>query len=193
MNHPSLAIIDYGASNLGSVAKALETLGYSPVISSDPKIISKAHTLILPGQGRCDRAMKCLDLLKTRKYRTCIRLTMIKDENMNNEDQYADLIRRGSPDVIELKSYVHVGESRRFYSQENMPTLDEMKVFMDKLLIELPEYEFIRQHIPSRAILLIRKDLNKKAWINFPKFFELIEQGKQPTTEEYSSVTMTNN
>lgn len=61
MNHPSLAIIDYGASNLGSVAKALETLGYSPIISSDPKIISKAHTLILPGQGRCDRGMKCLD------------------------------------------------------------------------------------------------------------------------------------
>ena len=140
-----------------------------------------------------ERAMKCLDLLKTRKYRTCIRLTMIKDENMNNEDQYADLIRRGSPDVIELKSYVHVGESRRFYSQENMPTLDEMKVFMDKLLIELPEYEFIRQHVPSRAILLIRKDLKKKAWINFPKFFELIEQGKKPSTEEYSSVVMTGN
>jgi len=137
--------------------------------------------------------MKCLDLLKTRKYRTCIRLTMIKDENMDNEDQYADLIRRGNPDVIELKSYVHVGESRRFYSQENMPTLDEMKVFMDKLLKELPEYEYIRQHIPSRAILLIRKDLKKKAWINFPKFFEIIESGKKPATEEYSSVIMTGN
>jgi tRNA wybutosine-synthesizing protein 1 len=140
-----------------------------------------------------ERMIKSLDLLKTRKYRTCIRLTMIQGENMDNEGQYAELIRRGMPDVIELKSYVHVGESRRFYDQKNMPTLDEMKIFMDKLLNELPEYEFIRQHIPSRAILLIRKDLNKKAWINFPKFFKSIEQGKQPTTEEYSSVIMTDN
>ena len=104
-----------------------------------------------------------------------------------------ELIKRGSPDVIELKSYVHVGESRRFYNQKNMPTLDDMKVFMNKLLTYLPNYEFIRQHIPSRAILLIRKDLKKKAWINFPKFFDLIESGKEPITEEYSSTMMTGN
>ena len=68
-----------------------------------------------------------------------------------------------------------------------------MKVFMDKLLKVLPEYEYIRQHVPSRAILLIRKDLKRKAWINFPKFFDLIEEGKIPDTESYSSVIMTGN
>jgi len=164
---------------------------YLSIDAPNKELLKKIDNPLLPDFW--ERMIKSLDLLKTRKYRTCIRLTMIKDENMDNEKEYAELIRRGMPDVIELKSYVHVGESRRFYDQKNMPNLDEMKIFMDKLLNELPEYELIRQHIPSRAILLIRKDLNKKAWINFPKFFKLIEQGKQPTTEEYSSVTMTNN
>jgi tRNA wybutosine-synthesizing protein 1 len=164
---------------------------YLSIDAPNKELLKKIDNPLLPDFW--ERMIKSLDLLKTRKYRTCIRLTMIKNENMDNEDQYADLIRRGNPGVIELKSYVHVGESRRFYSQENMPTLDEMKVFMDKLLKVLPEYEYIRQHVPSRAILLIRKDLKRKAWINFPKFFDLIEEGKIPDTESYSSVIMTGN
>ena len=164
---------------------------YLSIDAPNKEMLKRIDNPLLPDFW--ERMIKSLDLLKTRKYRTCIRLTMIRDENMNNEEQYAELIRRGMPDVIELKSYVHVGESRRFYSQKNMPTLEDMKVFMDKLLTHLPEYEFIRQHIPSRAILLIRKDLKKKAWINFPKFFDLIEKGKEPTTEDYSSTVMTGN
>ncbi len=164
---------------------------YLSLDAPNKELLKKIDNPLLPDFW--ERTLQSLDLLKTRKYRTCIRLTMIRDENMDNEKQYAELIRRGSPDVIELKSYVHVGESRRFYSQKNMPTLEDMKIFMDKLLEVLPEYEYIRQHVPSRAILLIRKDLNRKAWINFPKFFDMIEQGKEPTTEDYSSEIITGN
>jgi tRNA wybutosine-synthesizing protein 1 len=134
-----------------------------------------------------ERMLECLDLLKTRNYRTCIRLTMIKNENMCNPEQYAELIRRGSPDFIELKSYVHVGASRNFYNHEHMPTIEDMKVFMEELLKNIPEYEYIREHKPSRAILLIRKSLNKKPWINFPRFFSLVEQGESFKTEDYCS------
>ena len=134
-----------------------------------------------------ERMLECLELLKTRTYRTCIRLTMIKNENMCNPEQYAELIKLGSPDFVELKSYVHVGAGRIFYAQESMPTLEEMSVFMKQLIKYLPEYEFLRQHSHSRAILLIKKSLNKKSWINFPKFFELVEQEKEFTTEDYCS------
>ncbi len=134
-----------------------------------------------------ERMLECLEILKTRTYRTCIRLTMIKDENMNNYEQYAHIINLGQPDFIELKSYVHVGASRKFYSRENMPTLEEIKEFMNQLLLHLPDYEFIRQHSPSRAILLIKKSLKKKSWINFPKFFKLIEQNKEFNVEDYCS------
>ena len=134
-----------------------------------------------------ERMLKCLDILKTRDYRTCIRLTMIKNENMHDEKGYAELIRRGNPDFVELKSYVWVGASQNYYLVKNMPTMNEMKKFMNKLLKKLPEYEYMREHLPSRAILLMKKSLNKKAWINFPKFFELIESGKKFNAEDYCS------
>ena len=134
-----------------------------------------------------ERMLECLKLLKTRTYRTCIRLTMIKNENMCDAKGYAELIKLGGPDFIELKSYVHVGAGRKFYTQESMPTLEEMEIFMNEFLKFLPEYEFLRQHSHSRAILLIKKSLNKKSWINFPKFFDVIEQNKKFKAEDYCS------
>jgi len=134
-----------------------------------------------------ERMLECLDLLKTRPYRTCIRLTMLKDENMCDEKGYAELIKRGDPDFIELKSYVWVGASQKNYKVHNMPRIEDMEKFMKKLLIEIPEYEYHRTHIPSRAILLIKKSLNRKSWINYPKFFDMIEQGKDFGAEDYCS------
>lgn len=140
-----------------------------------------------------ERMLECLELLKTRKYRTCIRLTLIKDENMEDVKGYSDLIKRGMPDFIELKSYVHVGASRNYYEHQNMPLLLDMEEFMKKLLKELPEYEFIKMHKPSRAILLARKSLNKKTWINFPKFFELANSNQDYTVEYYASDVIVGN
>lgn len=140
-----------------------------------------------------ERMLECLDLLKTRNYRTCIRLTMIKNENMCMEDEYAELIRRGDPDFVELKSYVWVGASQKHYGVENMPKMNDIKEFMNRLLEKLPEYEYIREHATSRAILLIKKSLKRKYWINFPKFFELIESEKEFSAEDYCSDVMMRN
>jgi glutamine amidotransferase len=46
-----IAIIDYGASNLRSVANALEALGTEFFICSDPSDLPKADGMILPGVG----------------------------------------------------------------------------------------------------------------------------------------------
>ena len=46
-----IVILDYRAGNLRSVAKALETVGESPVITDDPAIIAQADGLVVPGQG----------------------------------------------------------------------------------------------------------------------------------------------
>ena len=53
-------IIDYGAGNVRSVIRAVETLGYHPIISNDPRTISQADSIIFPGQGACDAAMKSI-------------------------------------------------------------------------------------------------------------------------------------
>ena len=52
-----IAIIDYGMGNLASVAKALKYLNYDSVITSDPKVISAASGVILPGVGAFGPAM----------------------------------------------------------------------------------------------------------------------------------------
>ena len=156
---------------------------YLSIDAPNKELMKKIDNPLFPDYW--ERMLKCLDLLKTRSYRTCIRLTMIKNENMCDEKGYAELIKRGNPDFIELKSYVWVGASQGHYKVENMPKMEDMKEFMKKLLEKLPEYEYMREHLPSRAILLIKKSLKKKCWINFPKFFDMVESGKKFKAEDY--------
>jgi glutamine amidotransferase len=47
----SIAIIDYGVGNLKSVSNALAYLGRETVITSDPKTLELADSIILPGVG----------------------------------------------------------------------------------------------------------------------------------------------
>jgi glutamine amidotransferase len=59
-----IAIIDYGAGNLRSVANAITKLGYQPKITSDPSEMSKAQAVILPGVGAAGDTMASLKRLK---------------------------------------------------------------------------------------------------------------------------------
>ncbi len=55
-----VVIIDYGAGNLFSVAKAFERLGVEPVISSKKEEISNADRVVFPGVGHAKTAMEQL-------------------------------------------------------------------------------------------------------------------------------------
>jgi glutamine amidotransferase len=57
---PRIAVIDYGASNLRSVVKALEHVGHSPIVVDTPDLVKSAAALLLPGQGASDPAMRAL-------------------------------------------------------------------------------------------------------------------------------------
>ena len=50
-------IVDYEAGNVRSVIRAVESLGYQPIISNDPATISNADSIIFPGQGASEPAM----------------------------------------------------------------------------------------------------------------------------------------
>lgn len=56
----TVAILQYNAGNTRSVAYALERLGVSPVISSDPEVLYRADKLIFPGVGHAKAAMEFL-------------------------------------------------------------------------------------------------------------------------------------
>ena len=55
-----IAIIDYGAGNIFSVKNALDYLGLTGELTSDPEAIRKADALILPGVGAFPSAMQML-------------------------------------------------------------------------------------------------------------------------------------
>lgn len=55
-----IAIVDYGAGNLRSVAKAMERLGQLPVVTSDPKEVRDSDVVVFPGQGIAGPAMERL-------------------------------------------------------------------------------------------------------------------------------------
>lgn len=56
-----IAIIDYGAGNLQSVAKALAYLGCEYVITGDREALLRADGAILPGVGSFGDAMDCME------------------------------------------------------------------------------------------------------------------------------------
>jgi len=57
---PDAVVVDHGAGNLGSVARALGRQGASVLLSSDPDRIAAAGKLVLPGDGHFGEAMRAL-------------------------------------------------------------------------------------------------------------------------------------
>jgi imidazole glycerol-phosphate synthase len=56
-----IALLDYGAGNVGSVLKAIEYLGYSAEPVDRPDLLLAADKLIFPGQGHFGAMMKALE------------------------------------------------------------------------------------------------------------------------------------
>ena len=59
---PSVAIIDYGLCNLGSIRRAIEICGARVLIASHPDEISNASHIVLPGVGSFPQAVQNLKL-----------------------------------------------------------------------------------------------------------------------------------
>ena len=67
-----IAIIDYNAGNLTSVARALSHIGFPATITDDLDVLAKAERIIFPGVGAAGSAM---DSLKRHALHTAIRDT----------------------------------------------------------------------------------------------------------------------
>lgn len=63
-NNQNIVIIDYGMGNIGSISNMFKYLGFSAVVSSDPKVIASADKLVLPGVGHFDKAIQNINTLE---------------------------------------------------------------------------------------------------------------------------------
>jgi len=57
VSRPAVTILDYGAGNLRSVAKAFEHEGADVLLTADPDEARRADRLVLPGQGHFGQCM----------------------------------------------------------------------------------------------------------------------------------------
>ena len=139
-----------------------------------------------------ERLNLSLDYLKEKKSRTCVRLTIIKGINDVMLDKYAELIKRADPDFIEVKAYMHVGPSQQRLSRSNMPLHEEVVEFSKKLAEHL-DHTIVSEHIPSRVVMFSHPRFKIygvwKTWIDFPKWTELVQAGKDPDAMEYLKKT----
>jgi len=102
------------------------------------------------------RVLASLRLMRHFKHsRTIVRLTLVKGQNMHSPEGYSELVLEGAPDIIELKGYSWLGESKQRLPINAMPYQSEIREFA-KEMTKATGYEFIAEDTVSRVVLLAR-------------------------------------
>lgn len=142
------------------------------------------------------RYLDCLKIISEKKQRTVFRLTLVQKANMEDIDGYAELVRLGRPDFIEIKGVTYCGTSKaNKLTMENVPWHEEVVEFAQQLVSRLPEneYELACEHNHSNCTLLAstKFKINNKwyTWIDYEKYFELIERQAEFTSLDYAAPT----
>jgi len=91
-----------------------------------------------------------------KKTRTVLRITLIKNMNMIEPENYAKLIEKADPNFVEVKAYMYVGYSQQRLSIESMPRHPEIQEFSKQISKHLPNYKIIDEKKESRVVLLGR-------------------------------------
>ncbi len=111
-----------------------------------------------------------LQLFSQLKARRVFRLTLVKDLNMTDPKGYAELVKIGKPQYVEVKGFVFVGGSRnpkRGLSYDQMPGRQEILDFAQKIADECG-YIMTDYHEQSKvALLCADENAAKDRKINF--------------------------
>ena len=112
-----------------------------------------------------ERWMKSLEFIKSAKTRTVIRITLIKgyNDSLDLIDEYTSLLKN-SAHFIEIKSYMHVGNSRNRLEHDNMLLMDEVRRFASRLASNI-RYNIMDESIESRIVVLQNNERYIDRWI----------------------------
>lgn len=94
-----------------------------------------------------------LELLSTLDTRKVLRITSVKDLNMNSPEEYAKIISKCDIDYVEIKAYMFVGDSRNRLEWENMPRSVDIREFAASVA-EHAGLDVIDEVEKSRVLLL---------------------------------------
>ncbi|KKK26335.1 hypothetical protein ARAM_004266 [Aspergillus rambellii] len=154
-----------------------------------------------------ERFQRCLDILREKRHiqRTVFRLTLVKGFNVDDEViGYANLVEKALPCFIEIKGVTYCGTSTSAgagLTMQNVPFYEEVAQFVVSLNKELErrglDYGIAAEHAHSCCVLIASRRFHVDGkWhsrIDYPRFFELLEQEKADGTsfrpEDYMKET----
>jgi len=135
------------------------------------------------------RFLSCLSALKEKHHRTVYRLTLVKSFNMEEIQQYAQLIQIGQPTLIEIKGVTFCGETSAAnqLTMKNVPFHHEVRLFSQSLCDVLiseytQEYAIACEHEHSCCVLIASTRLRRTSdkhwmtWINYDKFHDCMSK-----------------
>jgi len=111
-----------------------------------------------------ERLNHSIELLPKVPTRTVIRVTCVKGKNMGHAKEFAELCKKGNPDFVEVKGYVHVGFSQYRLPATAMPTFAEVEAFAKEIAQHLG-YHYKMSDSESLVCLLVRPDWKEKSTI----------------------------
>jgi tRNA wybutosine-synthesizing protein 1 len=126
-----------------------------------------------------EKLVETMDVLAEKEEtRTVLRTTLVGGENVHHPDWYAGFYQRADPDFVELKSYMHVGESRDRVARESMLDHEDVMAFAEEIQAHMPDHEYLKEVPVSRVALLSKTD---DTWV--PKLKKDSEfWGRDPVT-----------
>jgi len=142
--------------------KQQPTQMYISIDAPNEELFKKINkSLYSDGWDRLKQSLKNYSKLQTRKI---LRMTVIKGINDGDEllEQYKELIAPSNADIIEVKAYMHLGLARKRHTKEQMPNIEEVTLFAQKLGKTLGNYKIEAQMPNSLIVLLRRQDSNHK-------------------------------
>lgn len=139
------------------------------------------------------RFNQSLENLAEKTHRKSVRLTILKGINDFGHFKYAKLIEKSNADFVLVKAYMYIGESRMRLKKENAPRHKDIVLFSKELIKFLPDYEIVSDEPESKVVLIAKKkfffDGKWNTWIDFDKYFEIVNSGEIPLAEDYLKET----
>jgi tRNA wybutosine-synthesizing protein 1 len=111
------------------------------------------HPMVTGVWQRVLTSLRLMDRFK--QSRTIVRLTLVKGQNMHNPEGYSELAMEAQADIIELKGYSWLGESKQRLPISAMPYHSEIREFAREME-RATGYELVAEDTVSRVALLAR-------------------------------------
>lgn len=114
-----------------------------------------------------ERWWESLCFLATVNTRTVLRMTLIRgyNDSKNFVGEFGEMMAKGNPHFIELKSYMHIGMSNRRLEQDHMLEMQEVRDFAVQLCEKMSPFKMMDESEVSRIVVLQNQARYTDRWI----------------------------